>query len=215
MIVSSTSTSTRAALVAAGRCTSGTWAGQPGQEPGRDRVELADVTEGERAQERTQRRGRVRALEHPPHPAVPQQGHVIDAVGAGDHPRDQRGDLQPGVRALVARHAQVLIGQQSEAPPSRPAPAPGPARRTTPDSDHRTPPTSPSGCERVSSQRCPSGWVVLELSQVPISHHGRAFSLLRHAHPPRIIGGSRLSGSPTGDDRHAAPLPSKAWDDVA
>jgi hypothetical protein len=40
-----------------------------------------------------------------------QQRHVIDRVGAGDHPADQRGDLQPGVRALVRRYAQMLIGQ--------------------------------------------------------------------------------------------------------
>ncbi len=40
-----------------------------------------------------------------------QQVHVLDAVRAGDHPSDQRGDLRPGVRALVRRHRQVLRGQ--------------------------------------------------------------------------------------------------------
>ena len=30
------------------------------------------------------------------HRAVPQQVHVIDAVGRSDHARDQRRDLQPG-----------------------------------------------------------------------------------------------------------------------
>jgi hypothetical protein len=91
--------------------------GQREQEPRRDRVQLAHVPEGERAQERPERRRRVRPGEDPAHPAVPQQRHVIDRVGAGDHPRHQRGHLQPGMRALVGRHTQMLIGQ---APQSRP-----------------------------------------------------------------------------------------------
>ena len=35
----------------------------------------------------------------------------IDAVRPGDHPRDERGDLQTGVRALVRRDRQELIRQ--------------------------------------------------------------------------------------------------------
>jgi hypothetical protein len=50
---------------------------------------------------------------------VAQQRHVIDAVGAGDHPGHERGDLQPGVRALVRGHAQVLIGQTAQPRPVR------------------------------------------------------------------------------------------------
>ena len=38
--------------------------------------------------------------------------HVVDAVRASDHPRHQGGHRQPGVRALVARHAEVLTGQR-------------------------------------------------------------------------------------------------------
>ena len=87
------------------------------EEPRGERVELADVTERERAQERPQRRRRVRPGEDPAHPTVPQQRHVVDAVGASDHPRDQRGDLQPSVGALVTRHAQMLI---RKAPQPRP-----------------------------------------------------------------------------------------------
>ena len=60
--------------------------GQREQEPRGDRVELTDVTEGERAQERTQRRGGVGPGEDPTHPAVTQQRHVIDRVRTGDHP---------------------------------------------------------------------------------------------------------------------------------
>ena len=71
------------------------------------RRRTADVTEGEGPEERTQGRGGVGACEDPAHPAVAQQRHVVDGVGAGDHPRDQRGDLQPCVRALVGRHPQM------------------------------------------------------------------------------------------------------------
>jgi len=101
-------------LVTSGGDQPGGLPGQAGQEPGGDRVELAHVPEGERAQERAQRRGGVRAGEHSSHPTVAQQGHVIDRVGAGDHPGHQGGDLQPGVGALIRRHTQMLIGQGSQ-----------------------------------------------------------------------------------------------------
>jgi hypothetical protein len=58
------------------------------------------VPGGERPQERSQRRGCVAACEDPAHAAVPQQGHVVDGVRAGDHPRDQRGDLIPAFAPL-------------------------------------------------------------------------------------------------------------------
>ena len=89
--------------------------GQCAQEPGVDRVELADMTEGEHPQERAQRRRGVRPGEHPSHPTMSQHVHVIDGICAGDHPADQGGDLQPRVGALVRRHAQVLIGQIAQA----------------------------------------------------------------------------------------------------
>jgi len=81
--------------------------GQPGHETGGDVIELADVAEGERSQERPQRRGRVGVDEEPTHPAVTKQRHVIDAVRT----RDQRGHLQARVRALVRWHAQVLVSE--------------------------------------------------------------------------------------------------------
>jgi hypothetical protein len=74
-------------------------AGQTDQQPGRDRVELADVPEGEPAQERAQRRRRPDTAEQSVRRAVPQHRHVIDAIRAADHPRDQRGDLRCRVRA--------------------------------------------------------------------------------------------------------------------
>ena len=73
------------------------------------------VPKGERAQERPQPRRRVRPCEDPAHPTVPQQSHVIDVVCASDHPRQQRGDLQAGVCALVARDGEVLTGQPRQA----------------------------------------------------------------------------------------------------
>jgi hypothetical protein len=69
--------------------------GQPGQceqKPRGDRVELPNVPERER---------RVRVGEHPAHPAVPRQRHVLDRVPARGHPRHQRAHLQPRVRAIV------------------------------------------------------------------------------------------------------------------
>jgi hypothetical protein len=89
--------------------------GQPGQQAAGHGVELADMTEGELPQERPQRRGRIRAIEHGAHRAVPQQSHVINAVGPGDHARDQAAHLRPGVGALVGRHTQMLIGQHGQA----------------------------------------------------------------------------------------------------
>ena len=89
--------------------------GEVGQEPGGERVELADVTEGERAQKRPQRRGRVAAGKDLGHPAVAKQGHVIDRVRAGEHPSHQRGDLVSRVGALVRRHGQPLRRQSGQA----------------------------------------------------------------------------------------------------
>lgn len=61
------------------------------------------MTEGERAQERPERRRCPNPLEQSGHRAVPRQVHVIDRVRAGDHPAGQRGDLQlrPGAAGLA------------------------------------------------------------------------------------------------------------------
>jgi hypothetical protein len=89
--------------------------GESGQQPGGDRVQLADVAEGEPAQERAQRRGRAHVVEQPGHPAVAQQAHIADRVRAGDHARDQREDLRRGVRAARRRDPHPL-GQQGRQP---------------------------------------------------------------------------------------------------
>ena len=44
-----------------------------------------------------------------------QQGHVVDAVGSGDHPCDQRGYLGPRIGALVSGHAELLVSQRRQA----------------------------------------------------------------------------------------------------
>ncbi len=71
-----------------------------------DAVELTDVPEGERAQERPERRG----CHHPvPEDQTgrtgPQHVHLIDAVRPGDHPVHQRHDL--AARQRRARSARV------------------------------------------------------------------------------------------------------------
>jgi hypothetical protein len=96
-------------------------ADQADQEPRRDPIELPDVPEAELPQERPQRRGGIGPVEHLAHRAVPQQRHVVDRVGTGDHPGDQRGHLPAGVRALVRRHRQQLIGQRIQPGVSRQA----------------------------------------------------------------------------------------------
>ncbi|MDD9208149.1 hypothetical protein PU560_17000 [Georgenia sp. 10Sc9-8] len=87
---------------------------QAQQEPGGHGVDLADVSEGEGPQEGAQRRGGVAAVEDLAHGAVVQQGHVLDAVRARGHARYQRGELQPGVGALVTLHTQLLVGQLTQ-----------------------------------------------------------------------------------------------------
>jgi len=81
--------------------------GEPGQQPGGDRVELADMTEGEGAQQRPQRRRRPDPAEQPAHPAVPQHIHVRDRVRADHHPGDQRRHLQVRIPATLPRQTQV------------------------------------------------------------------------------------------------------------
>jgi hypothetical protein len=54
---------------------------------------MADVAEPERPQKRAERRRRVDPVEQLAPPAVQQLRQIIDRISAGDHPRDQRGDL--------------------------------------------------------------------------------------------------------------------------
>ena len=92
---------------------------QVDQQPGRDRVELPDMPKHEGPQERPQRRRGVDTGEQPAHRAVPQQRHVLDRVGAGDHARDQRRDLQSGVPAAGLPDPHVLSDQRLQPGPLR------------------------------------------------------------------------------------------------
>ena len=85
---------------------------EAGQGPGGDRVELADVPEGEAAQECAQRRGRLHPCKDLGHPAVAQHVQVIDAVRAGQHPRDHARRLGCRVRRA---HAQPFLEQLVQA----------------------------------------------------------------------------------------------------
>ncbi|WP_143548958.1 hypothetical protein [Rhodococcus sp. ACS1] len=89
--------------------------GEVAQESRGDGVELPDVPEGELAEERSQRRWCVGAVEYRSHCPVPQDRQVGDAVGAGDHPADQGPDLAARVAAFVGRYAQVPIGEREQA----------------------------------------------------------------------------------------------------
>lgn len=85
-----------------------------GEEAGGDRVELSDVAEGERAQERSQSRRRIDAIEQVCHAAVAEKVHVIDRVGSGSHPADECGQFRSRVRAFVSargRHGQPVVGE--------------------------------------------------------------------------------------------------------
>ncbi len=76
-------------------------AGLPGplDRPAQQRVELADVPERQRAQERAERRWRGDpAAQQPARPARPQHAGVVDAVGPEHHREQQRHDLTSRVR---------------------------------------------------------------------------------------------------------------------
>jgi hypothetical protein len=80
----------------------------------------------------------------PAHAAVPQQTHVLDAVRAGHHARDQRGNLRPGVCALVRRHRQLLIDQ-----PAQPDPISQPQHRHQATGRHEILLVEPCGTHRT------------------------------------------------------------------
>lgn len=70
---------------------------------------------GERLQERPQRRRGAEFGEDLGHRPVPQDVHVLDAVGAGEHAGDQDRDFLRGVRRRRTGQPQVLA-QEVEQP---------------------------------------------------------------------------------------------------
>ena len=111
-----------------------------------DRFQLAGVSEGELPQQGSDRRGRVHATEEGLHATGAHHVEVVDAVGAGAHAGDHRGQLRcrvgrPGLDPRFARYG-IFSANSAAARSGRPASSPAPARRTTRDARHRTPPTS-------------------------------------------------------------------------
>ena len=77
-------------------------------------LQLADISPGIRAQVRAERGRRPDSAEQRAHRAVPQQVHVIDAVGACRHPGDQARHLQVRVDAAFPARADELRDQLAE-----------------------------------------------------------------------------------------------------
>jgi hypothetical protein len=92
---------------------------QPSHQAGGHGVELADVTEGEPAQEGAQCGRGAGLLEQPRHAAMAQQVHVADRVRARDHARDQSGDLRGRVRAALPGQRETLDQQRRQSAPGR------------------------------------------------------------------------------------------------
>ena len=128
--------------------------GEVHQEPGGDGVELADVSGGERSEERPQRRGGVDRGEDLLHPAVAQQRHVIDRIRPRDHPRHQRRHLQPGIRALIRPGRSTTDRRGSGGPPSRRDGRSGPDQHSTRDSGHQMMRQPSVRREKLAPARC-------------------------------------------------------------
>ncbi|HEV7806120.1 MAG TPA: hypothetical protein VGO80_09890 [Solirubrobacteraceae bacterium] len=99
-------------------------AGLPGalDRPAQQRIELTDVPERKRAQERPQRRRRRNpATEQPARAPCPQHAGVINAVGAQDHRVDERHHLAPRIRRArpVATQPHQIARQRLDPQPQR------------------------------------------------------------------------------------------------
>ena len=82
--------------------------GEPGQQPGVDRIQLLDMPVGERPQEAAIGRWCPDAVEQLVHATMPQPVQVVDAVRAGQHPCHDTDRLRHRVRRL---HRQLLTQQ--------------------------------------------------------------------------------------------------------
>jgi len=82
-----------------------------------DRAELAHVAVAKRAQERSERGGRTDPVERQRHSAVAEQVHVVDAVGAGDHPGQQCRNLDCRVRTGYVFDVEFLVDEVVEMKP--------------------------------------------------------------------------------------------------
>ena len=82
-------------------------------------VERADVAKREGTKKGYQRGRRPDPGEQPAHPTMAQQVHVIDRVRPGNHPRNQRRDLQVRVHTTDGLQGQRVRDEVSQARPLR------------------------------------------------------------------------------------------------
>ena len=167
------------------------------------------MTEGEAAQERTQRRGRADPVEQPVHPAVAQQVHVLDRVRAGDHPRHQRRNL----RCAFAPPGSITVSLSATRPPS-PQRLRQRQHRRQPSARHEIriiepPPTPPANHETVASSGCPSAGTDVDLRQAPSSLLRRASVRHDPPSPAQFRGGSRLRPRRCSRSTSSASRPSR------
>ena len=85
------------------------------------RLQLADITPGERAQERPQRGRGPHPAEQLRHRAVPQQAHVVDRVGAAAMPATRQPTFTSGYTPVLA--AIVTWRRTRDSSPARSASA--------------------------------------------------------------------------------------------
>ena len=186
--------------------------GQLGQYPAVHRGELTHVAVVERPQKATQRRRGADPADRGRDRAVAQQVHPVDGVGAGDHPRHQRTDLQTRVRADLGGHTHMLRDQILQ-----PNVLSQPHRRYQPGVRHQIRIIKRRVCPgRGVQQSHPRGALsilALRASTTRILPGQRALLLSRHTPENNPGGGSRLShckvymmSSPTS--RRVIPSPS-------
>jgi hypothetical protein len=163
-----------------------------GRHPSGDCIQLPHMSEPELPQERAQRRRRIHTGKQPPHPAVPQQRHVLDAVRPGEHPRHQGSHLRPGVRAPIGRHAQMLVGQAAQ-----PHPLNQREHRDQPRRRHEIRLIEQHGHGGKLWQSCvcvmPFIVALIRSSPNPILAQRKGILVQRRDHTFDLIGGSRLS----------------------
>jgi hypothetical protein len=88
---------------------------EPGQEPAAGLLDLQDVPPGIGAQVGAERGRGADPAEQRVHGPVPQLAHVIDAVGARRHARDQAADLQARVHPALPAGPDVPREQPRQA----------------------------------------------------------------------------------------------------
>ena len=173
------------------------------------RSELVGMPEGELAQQDPQRRGRVHLVEHPGRAAGAQHVHIVDAVRAAHHARDDRGQL-PGRIDRARGHpcagqVDMLADQTRKTGLLSQFHAPAPNQPPTPDSARRTPPTRLRTYAMIAPEM-PSEPGTISTSAIDIVPVQEAFSLFTRrspkTDPPRIQAKSSASAA-----RLIVPLP--------